>query len=85
MDNIKHRLEFIQNENVDITNFSQTEVMTIAAIKNIANVPLESRFYILATMQNALRIDFADYKNFYADWLEMQKDVFNYIAGTKDI
>jgi|GEM_PF-1809795 len=85
MDNIKHRTEFFQNENTNLTDFSQTEAMAIAAINNIINVPLESRFYILATMQNALRVDFEDYKNFYADWLGMQKDVFKYRAGVKDI
>ena len=85
MDNIKHRTEFFKNENTNLTDFSQTEAIAIAAINNIINVPLESRFYILATMQNALRVDFEDYKNFYADWLEMQKDVFNYRVGVKDI
>jgi hypothetical protein len=64
MDNLKYREEFFQNENADTMDLSQTEILTINAMTNIITVPLDSRLYILATMQNALRIDFEDYQNF---------------------
>jgi hypothetical protein len=76
MDNIKHRLEFFQNEDADITNFSQTEVMAITAMKNIINVPLNDRLFILAMMQNALRINYDEYQNYYADWSDAREDAF---------
>jgi hypothetical protein len=64
MDNLKYREEFFQNENADITDLSQTEILTINAMTNMITVPLDHRLYILATMQSALRIDFEDYQNF---------------------
>ena len=81
MDHIKHRLEFLQNEDADITNLSQTEVVAITAMKNVINVPLNDRLFILAMMQNALRIDHEDYKNYYADWSDAREDAFKYRSG----
>ncbi len=81
MDNIKHRLEFFQNEDADITNFSQTEVMAITAMKNVINVNLSDRLFILAMMQNALRIDYDEYQNYYADWSDAREDAFKNRRG----
>ena len=77
MDNIQHRLEFFQNESENKSEFSQTEVMAITAMKEIVNISLDNRFFILATMQNALRIEFEDYERFYTtNWLAAQKEAF---------
>ncbi|HEX7413774.1 MAG TPA: hypothetical protein VF411_06970 [Bacteroidia bacterium] len=77
MDNIKHRLEFFQNESENKFNFTPTEVMAISAMKEIVNISLENRFFILDTMQNALRIEFEDYERFYTtNWLAVQKEAF---------
>ncbi|MHB8261272.1 MAG: hypothetical protein ACYDCN_08795 [Bacteroidia bacterium] len=79
MYNIKHKLEFFQNENEpeNISDFTPTEVMAITAMKEMVNISLENRFFILATMQNALRIEFEDYERFYTtNWLAAQKEAF---------
>jgi len=81
MDHIKHRLEFLQNEDADITNLSQTEVVAISAMNNVINVPLNNRLFILALMQYALRIDNEEYQNYYDDWSDAREDAFKYRRG----
>lgn len=54
MDNIKHRLDFFQEE--EKTDSRLIECMTAIDYKNVTAIPLYDRYYLLSVMQRALNI-----------------------------
>jgi hypothetical protein len=59
MDNIKHRLDFLQEE--ETTDSPLRECMSAIDYKNVTAIPLSDRYYILSLMQRALNIHLDSY------------------------
>ncbi len=63
MDNIKHRLDYFQEE--ETTSSPLKELMTLVDKKNIMTIDIEDRYYLMAVVQRALDINIGGYVQFY--------------------
>lgn len=62
MDNIKHRLDYFQEEE---NNSPLKELLTLVDKKNLMTIDIEVRLYLLAVVQRALDINIGSYVQFY--------------------